>query len=163
MNPMGSTVPMIQWRFLELVICGQTGRYNVRNECWCFWAHLSIDWFKGKITGTSHDLHGKIGLVSGDSIFPSTNPVNKRWGFILMTGSSHHQRVAPRRLVASNLSEYRSRGTKTSPMSPNLSAKSAGETRWNSGFTDETPKVDWENTSWNRFSEYFKSSFPNEQ
>ena len=32
---------------------------------------LSIDWFCWKqIRGQSHDLHGKIGLVSGESIFP---------------------------------------------------------------------------------------------
>ena len=30
---------------------------------------ISIDWFKGKITGKSDDLHGKIGLVSGED-FP---------------------------------------------------------------------------------------------
>ena len=29
----------------------------------------SIGWFKGKNTGNSHDLHGKIGLVSGED-FP---------------------------------------------------------------------------------------------
>ena len=27
--------------------------------------HHSIGWFKGQITGNSHDLHGKIGWVSG--------------------------------------------------------------------------------------------------
>ena len=52
--------------------------------CWKMYQHLpikndpkvgiwifSIDWFKGQITGQSHDLHGKMGLVSGGSIFPS--------------------------------------------------------------------------------------------
>ena len=38
-------------------------------------AIVSIDWLKGKITGTSHLTHGKIWLVSGESIFPSTNPL----------------------------------------------------------------------------------------
>ena len=34
----------------------------------------SIDWFKGKITGKSHDLHGKIWLVSGED-FPLSQPI----------------------------------------------------------------------------------------
>ena len=35
----------------------------------------SLNWlvFTGQITGQSHDLHGKIGLVSGESIFPKSS------------------------------------------------------------------------------------------
>ena len=35
------------------------------NGPWLDPTWLSIDWFKGKITGKSHDLHEKIGMVSG--------------------------------------------------------------------------------------------------
>jgi len=36
----------------------------------------SMDWFKGKsLTGKPHDLHGKIGLVSGFDFPKKTNPL----------------------------------------------------------------------------------------
>ena len=35
-----------------------------------------MDWFKGKsLTGNPHDLHGKIGLVSGFDFPKKTNPL----------------------------------------------------------------------------------------
>jgi hypothetical protein len=34
-----------------------------------------MDWFKGKSTGKPHDLHGKIGLVSGENFPKKNNPI----------------------------------------------------------------------------------------
>ena len=49
--------------------------------------------FIGQITGHPHDLHGKIWLVSGESIFPSTNPLKR----VLPTDPSHPPQTSPGR------------------------------------------------------------------
>ena len=36
---------------------------------------MEMGWLKGESTGKSYRNHGKIWLVSGESIFPSTNPL----------------------------------------------------------------------------------------
>jgi hypothetical protein len=37
-----------------------------------------MDWFKGIFTGKPHDLHGKIGLVSGVDFPNKTNPLKNQ-------------------------------------------------------------------------------------
>ena len=38
-----------------------------------------MDWFKGRSTGKPHDLHGKIGLVSGENFQKKTIQSKMEW------------------------------------------------------------------------------------
>ena len=50
----------------------------------------SIDWFKGKNAGKSHDLHGNIWLVSGEDLPLVVNPL-KLWKITIVNGKSHYK------------------------------------------------------------------------
>ena len=56
---------------LDLWDLDETKSQDSTAKCEAWWMirevphQFSIGWFKGKITGKSHDLHEKIGMVSG--------------------------------------------------------------------------------------------------